>query len=241
MLVSRSVLLVVNIMLLSRLLAVGAFQGKGRVGTGASLLAVSASPSCGRSSLLGHCHILACGGGRLAPGSNHSGAECAECLFLFITDHDKELCVLDCNKSIELVNWLANRNMDLNVLTSKMNSTWNIAFNPCRLTKTLKIHHGKQLDTAIIYLRRRRTNVDLNQNDHSRKASSRPGSSEGMPKARYQGESGSGELVGYSGKAIKERMLRYDRTANLFIPVRDSGSGTIEGEERIKNRFTRIF
>ncbi|WOL16746.1 long-chain-alcohol oxidase FAO2 [Canna indica] len=43
----------------------------------------------------------------------------------------------------------------------------------------------------------------------------------------------------YSGRAMKERMLRYGRTANLIVLVRDSGSGTIEGEERIKYRFTR--
>uniref|UniRef100_A0A803KT08 Long-chain-alcohol oxidase n=1 Tax=Chenopodium quinoa TaxID=63459 RepID=A0A803KT08_CHEQI len=36
-----------------------------------------------------------------------------------------------------------------------------------------------------------------------------------------------------SGRDIKRRMLRYSRTANLFVMVRDKGSGEVRSEQRI--------
>ncbi|KAJ3680039.1 hypothetical protein LUZ60_016317 [Juncus effusus] len=41
-----------------------------------------------------------------------------------------------------------------------------------------------------------------------------------------------------SGKDMKERMVRYDRTAHLLILARDTGSGSIETEGRIKYRLS---
>ncbi|XP_008804287.2 long-chain-alcohol oxidase FAO2-like [Phoenix dactylifera] len=43
-----------------------------------------------------------------------------------------------------------------------------------------------------------------------------------------------------SGQDSKERMARYSRTALLFALVRDRGSGTVEGEGRVKYRFDAL-
>ncbi|KAL2921300.1 Long-chain-alcohol oxidase FAO4B [Bienertia sinuspersici] len=41
-----------------------------------------------------------------------------------------------------------------------------------------------------------------------------------------------------SGSSIKRRMIRYSRTAHLFVMVRDKGSGEVKSEQRITYRLT---
>ncbi|KAH9611575.1 hypothetical protein KSS87_010341 [Heliosperma pusillum] len=43
-----------------------------------------------------------------------------------------------------------------------------------------------------------------------------------------------------SGMDVKKRMLRYSRTANLFVMVRDEGSGEVRSKTRIAYKLTRL-
>ncbi|KAK9665773.1 hypothetical protein RND81_14G135100 [Saponaria officinalis] len=71
------------------------------------------------------------------------------------------------------------------------------------------------------------------------------GMSSGMPRALIEtpalGPAGCAALIPWeSGMDVKKRMLRYSRTAHLFVMIRDQGSGEVRSESRISHKFTAL-
>ncbi|KAK9672920.1 hypothetical protein RND81_12G134900 [Saponaria officinalis] len=70
-------------------------------------------------------------------------------------------------------------------------------------------------------------------------------SSSSMPRALVEtpafGPGACGVLIPWeSGMDVKKRMLRYSRTANLFVMIKDEGSGEVRTKTRISYKFTRL-
>ncbi|KAL9237194.1 hypothetical protein vseg_011776 [Gypsophila vaccaria] len=71
------------------------------------------------------------------------------------------------------------------------------------------------------------------------------GSLSSMPRALIEtpalGPAGCAALIPWeSGMDVKKRMLRYSRTAHLFVMIRDQGSGKVRSESRISHKSTAL-